>query len=75
MDLIFYFAFGVLNVCLLFLFNYLYKRNTGVELNDKDELINIISCIISGHFGTMVFILLGLFLFGLWTKYYRKNKK
>lgn len=74
MDVIIYFAFGLLNVVLLWLFNYSYKRNTGIELtNKKDEFINILACIISGPFGTIMAILLGLFLLYLWRKYYRKK--
>ena len=76
MDLIFYFAFGVLNICLLYLFIILYKRNTGVDLESKDKfdmVLNIIGCFLVGPFGTMVLILLGLFLYGMWRKYYKKK--
>lgn len=76
MDVIFYFAFGVLNICLLYLFIILYKRNTGVDLENKDKFdmgMNIIACFLIGPFGTMVLILLGLFLYGMWRKYYRKK--
>lgn len=74
MDVFFYLAFGLLNVFLLLLFNNSYKKNTGVEItNKKDEFINILACIISGPFGTIVVILLGLFLLYLWRKYYRKK--
>lgn len=37
MDVIFYFAFGILNICFLYLFILLYKRNTGVDLENKDK--------------------------------------
>jgi len=76
MDLIFYFAFGVLNTCLLYLFIILYKRNTGVDLENKDKFdmgMNIAACFLVGPFGTMVLILLGLFLYGMWRKYYKKK--
>lgn len=74
MDVIIYFAFGLLNVFLLWLFNNSYKRNTGVELNNKkDEFINILGCIVSGPFGTILVVLVGLFLLYLWRKYYRKK--
>jgi hypothetical protein len=76
MDEIFYFAFGVLNICFLYLFIILYRRNTGVDLDSKDKLdmgMNIVCLFLSGPFGTGVLILLGLFLFGMWIKYYRKK--
>ena len=76
MDLIFYFAFGVLNICLLYLFIRLYRRNTGVDLENKDKLdmgMNIVACFLIGPFGTMVLILLGLYLYWMWRKYYRKK--
>lgn len=76
MDEIFYFAFGILNICLLYLFIILYRRNTGVDLDSKDKLdmgMNIVCLFLSGPFGTGILILLGLFLFGMWIKYYRKK--
>ena len=74
--MILYFSFGILNVCLLFLFIYCYKRNTGIDLENKDNgnmIMNIITFILSGPFGTLVLIALGLFLFWMWRKYYRKK--
>lgn len=76
MDIILYFAFGVLNICLLYLFIILYKRNTGIDLDSKDKVdmgLNIIACFLIGPFGTMILILLGLFLYAMWRKYYRKK--
>ena len=76
MDVIFYFAFGVLNICFLYLFIILYKRNTGVNLENKDKFdmgMNVVACFLSGPFGTVMIILLGLFLFAMWRKYYRKK--
>ena len=76
MDVIFYFAFGALNICLLYLFIILYRRNTGVDLEIKDKYdmgLNIVTCFLSGPFGTVMLILLGLFLLYLWRKYYRKK--
>lgn len=76
MDGIFYFALGVLNICFLYLFIILYRRNTGVDLDSKDKLdmgMNIVCLFLSGPFGTIMLILLGLFLFGMWIKYYRKK--
>lgn len=76
MDVIFYFAFGALNICLLYLFIVLYKRNTGVDLEIKDKFemgLNVVTCFLSGPFGTVMLILLGLFLYNMWRKYYRKK--
>jgi hypothetical protein len=76
MDVIFYFAFGALNICLLYLFIILYKRNTGVDLEIKDKFemgLNVVTCFLSGPFGTVMLILLGLFLYNMWRKYYRKK--
>jgi hypothetical protein len=76
MDIILYFAFGVLNICLLYLFIILYKRNTGIDLENKDKVdmgLNIIACFLIGPFGTMILILFGLSLYAMWRKYYRKK--
>lgn len=76
MDVIFYFAFGILNICFRYLFILLYKRNTGVDLENKDKFymgMIIVAYFLSGPFGTAMLILLGLFLFGMWRKYYRKK--
>lgn len=76
MEVFLYFAFGLLNVCFLYLFIVLYKRNTGVDLENKDKFdmaMNVIACFLSGPFGTVMVILLGLFLLYLWRKYYRKK--
>lgn len=71
-----YFAFGLLNIFLLYLFIISYKHNTGVDLETDDKIdmyMNMISCFISGPFGTMVIILFGLFLYSIWRKHYRKK--
>jgi hypothetical protein len=35
--------------------------------------MNIVACFLVGPFGTMALILLGLFLYGMWRKYYKKK--
>ena len=76
MDIILYFAFGVLNIGLFYLYIKMYKRFTGVdfEIYDKiEKCMNLIAYFITGPFGTMILMFLGLFLFGLWRKHYRKK--
>lgn len=71
-----YFAFGLFNIFLLYLFIISYKHNTGVDLETDDKIdmsMNMISGFISGPFGTMVIILFGLFLYSIWRKHYRKK--
>ena len=80
MGLILYFAFGALNICLLYiLFNW-YRRETGLDLfpgrENEDRVETITSNIgyfISGPFGTILIILFAIFLYSLWAKYYRKK--
>lgn len=80
MGLILYFALGALNICLLYtLFNW-YRRETGLDLfpgrenKDRMEMISIIiGYFISGPFGTILIILFAIYLYGLWSKYYRKK--
>ena len=74
MEIFIYFAFGLLNVYLLLLFNKWYKKSTSIEtFNKTDEFINILACFVSGPFGTILIFLLGLFFLYLWRKYYRKK--
>lgn len=76
MYIILYFAFGLFNIFLLYLFIKSYKQNTGVDLDTTDKIdmfMNMISCFISGPFGTMVIILFGLFLYSIWRKHFRKK--
>lgn len=80
MDMLLYFAFGALNIGLLYIISNWYKRESGIDLlpgrenkNRGDTITNIICYFISGPFGTVVLVILGLFLLNLWIKYYRKN--
>ena len=80
MSVIFYFAFGLLNIGLLFLLTNIYRRKTGMDLfpgriyDDKLEMIlYIISYVICGPFGTAILCIIGLILFWIWIKNY-KNK-
>ena len=80
MGLILYFAFGALNICLLYIVFNWYRRETGLDLfpgrenEDRMETItNIIGYFISGYFGTAMLVLIGVFLLNLWIKYYRKK--
>jgi hypothetical protein len=80
MGLILYFAFGALNIYLLYIIFNWYKRETDLDLfpgrknEDRMEIITtIIGYFISGPFGTLVIVWLGIFLLNLWIKYYRKK--
>ena len=80
MGLILYFAFGALNICLLYIIFNWYRRETGLDLfpgrenEDRMEIITtIIGFFISGPFGTAMLVMIGLFLLNLWIKYYRKK--
>ena len=80
MGLILYFAFGALNICLLYIIFNWYRRETGLDLfpgrenEDRMETItSIIGYFISGPFGTAMLVMIGLFLLNLWIKYYRKK--
>lgn len=80
MGMLLYFAFGALNIYLLYKISNWYKRESGIDLlpgrenNDRMEIITtIIGFFISGPFGTMMLVLLGVFLLNLWLKYYRKK--
>ena len=80
MEGLLYFAFGALNVGLLFLFTGLYRRATKIDLfpgrvnGDKaDMILSILAYFLCGAFGTIIIILFGLFLLAMWEKYYRKK--
>lgn len=79
MDIIFYFAFGLLNVCLLFVLSNAHKNLTGVYLFPEmcgskfDVTMFYISYFIVGPLGTMVLFIIFLFLFVFWIKYYIKK--
>ena len=80
MDIILYFAFGALNIVLLYLITNIYKRKTGIDLfpgkisNDKLEtVLNLLAYFICGPFGTVLVFMLGIFLTVMWFKYYRKK--
>jgi hypothetical protein len=78
MGVFLYFAFGLLNIGLLFLINYICKRGIGMPLfPDEDNRVEIIMCMItyfiSGIFGTGIIFLMGIILFFMWEKYYKKN--
>lgn len=80
MDMLLYFAFGALNIGLLYIVSNWYKRESGIDLfpgrENKDiwDIITNIFCFfVSGPFGTVVLVILGLFLLNLWIKYYRKK--
>lgn len=80
MGMLLYFAFGALNIGLLYIISNWYKRKSGIDLfpgrenKDRVDIIrNIICYFISGPFGTVVLVILGMFLLELWIKYYRKK--
>lgn len=68
-----YFAFGALNVGLLFLMNYICKCRIGTPLFPDGDRTEIIMCMvayfISGFFGTGILFLLGIVSFFMWRKY------
>ena len=81
MEGLLYFAFGALNIGLLYLFTYLYKRETefdifpGRRYGDKMEMItSIVGYFFGGPFGTALLIILGIFLYIMWYEYYRNKK-
>lgn len=80
MDILLYFAFGVLNVGLILLFSNLYRRWTAIDLfpgrsvgNTYEMITCSIAYLLCGPFGTAVCIVLGLVLFIMWKNYYRKK--
>ena len=78
MGVFLYFAFGALNIGLLFLINYICKWSIGMPLfPDEESKTEVIMCMItyfiSGIFGTGILFLIGIILFYMWGKYYRKK--
>ena len=80
MGMLLYFAFGALNIGLLYIISNWYKRVSGIDLfpgrenKDIGDIITNIFCyFVSGPFGTLVIVILGVFLLNLWIKYYRKK--
>lgn len=80
MGMLLYFAFGALNIYLLYKISNWYKRESGIDLlpgrENKDRMEIITTCVgyfISGPFGTVILVMIGLFLLNLWIKYYRKK--
>lgn len=80
MGMLLHFAFGALNIGLIYIIFNWYKRESGIDLfpgrenKDRvDTIINIICYFVSGPFGTAILVVIGLFLLNLWIKYYRKK--
>jgi hypothetical protein len=77
MGIILYFAIGALNIVLLYLITHIYTRVSGVYLipsgYSSDTILTLIAFFLTGYFGTIVLGVLGLHLFVLWMKYYRKR--
>lgn len=80
MDIILYFTLGIINIVLLYLFTIIYKHKTKVDLfpgKENGDMLETVSSLCAyfalGPIGTIVVIILGLFLFILWIKYYRKK--
>ena len=69
MDILFAFAFGILNVVLFYIIINIYKRKNGVDLlnnvwnNLSDIILMVIGCFISGPLGT---IMIAILAFCLW---------
>lgn len=77
MGVFLYFAFGLLNIGLLFLINYICKFKIDMPLFPDGDRTEIIMCMITyficGIFGTGILFLIGIILFFMWRKYYRKK--
>ena len=77
MGVFLYFAFGLLNIGFIFLINYICKWRIGIPLFPDDNRVEIIMCMIAyficGFFGTGILFLIGIILFSMWKKYYRKK--
>lgn len=80
MGVILYFAFGALNIVLLYLIANQYRRVSDIDLfpgresgSLVDMVLNILAYIVCGPFGTILVIMLGVFLFVMWMKHYRKK--
>jgi hypothetical protein len=75
-----YFAFGALNIGLIFLFTHIYRHWTGVDMmpgrenGNKFEMVTtLIAYFLCGVFGTGALLMLGVILFIMWKSHYRKN--
>ena len=80
MDILLYFAFGVLNVGLILLFSNLYRKWTEIDLfpgrsvgNTYEMITCSIAYLLCGPFGTAVCIVLGLVWCIMWKNYDRKK--
>jgi hypothetical protein len=80
MGILLYFAFGVLNIWFIYLIISIYRRWTGIDFfpckNDGNKVmlvIDLLAYFFCGPFGTALLVLLGIFLFIMWIKYYRKK--
>ena len=80
MDILLYFAFGVLNIGLIYLITGIYRRWTGIDFfpgrsdgNKVEMVIDLLAYFFCGPFGTALLVLLGIFLFIMWIEYYRKK--
>jgi hypothetical protein len=80
MGVILYFAFGALNIVLLYQIANYYRRVSDIDLfpgresgSLVDMVLNILAYIVCGPFGTILVIMVGIFLFVMWVKYYRKK--
>lgn len=80
MEGLLYFAFGALNIGLLYLFINLYRQKTGIDLmpgrandNKMETITSIVGYFLGGPFGTALLIILGIFLYIMWYEYYRKK--
>jgi hypothetical protein len=79
MEHILYFAIGLLNIAILYLVTNLYRRETGIDLfpgRESGDKVEIVSCwvgyFLTGPFGMVFAVGLGVYLYLLWRKYYKK---
>lgn len=80
MDILLYFAFGALNIGLIYLISNIYIKRIDIDLfpgrgiGDKMEMVtSLVAYFLGGPFGTIVLIVLWIFLYIMWIKYYRKK--
>lgn len=80
MDILLYFAFGALNIGLIYLISNIYMKRMDIDLfpgrsfGDKMEMItSLLAYFLGGPFGTIVLIVLWIFLYIMWIKYYKKK--
>ena len=80
MDILLYFAFGALNIGLIYLISSIYMKRIDIDLfpgrgiGDKMEMVtSLVAYFLGGPFGTIVLILLWIFLYIMWIKYYKKK--